>query len=51
MAYLDPGSGSFLLQRIIATLLGGLFAVRIFWGRIRLFFKRVLSKDDADEVS
>ena len=29
-AYLDPGSGSYLLQILIALLLGGAFAVRAF---------------------
>ena len=40
MAYLDPGSGSYLLQILIATFVGGLFALRASWGRIRSFFQR-----------
>jgi hypothetical protein len=32
--YLDPGSGSVLIQIIIATILGGLIAIRVFWSRI-----------------
>lgn len=39
-AYLDPGSGSYLLQLLIAGLLGGLFVIRLSWGRIRAFFSR-----------
>lgn len=38
--YLDPGSGSILFQIIVATLLGGVVAVRIMWGRITNFFRR-----------
>lgn len=34
-AYLDPGSGSILLQLLVAGILGGLFAARAFWGKIR----------------
>ena len=39
-AYLDPGSGSYLLQLLIASLLGGAFLLRTFWSRILGFFKR-----------
>ena len=31
-AYLDPGSGSYLLQVLVAGLLGASFAVKRFWG-------------------
>jgi len=34
-AYLDPGSGSFLLQILLASLVGLLFVTKQFWGRIR----------------
>lgn len=37
--YLDPGSGSMLVQILIASLLGAAVAIRIFWGRITSFFK------------
>jgi hypothetical protein len=39
-AYLDPGSGSYLIQLLAAGLLGGLFVLRLSWGRIRAFFAR-----------
>ena len=38
-AYLDPGTGSYLLQMLLAALLGGLFAIKLFWGRIKNFLK------------
>jgi hypothetical protein len=48
-AYLDPGTGSYVVQLLIGTVLGGLFAVGMFWRRvvasIKRFFKRG-SKDD-----
>ncbi len=34
LAYLDPGSGSMVLQVLIAGLLSGMFFVRSSWGRI-----------------
>jgi hypothetical protein len=39
-AYLDPGSGSYLLQLLIAGLLGGAFAIRASWDKIKNFFRR-----------
>ena len=32
--YIDPGSGSFAIQILIATLLGSLLTVRFWWGRV-----------------
>ncbi len=43
-AYLDPGSGSYLLQLLIAGLLGAAFAVRASWGRIKALFGRLLGR-------
>ena len=40
-AYLDPGSGSFLLQILLASLVGALFVLRQFWRRFWAFFKRI----------
>lgn len=37
-AYLDPGTGSYILQLIIAGLFAGLFAIKNFWRNIRTFF-------------
>lgn len=48
-AYLDPGSGSYLLQLLIAGLLGGAFLIRLFWGRIRAFFVRLFSRRSGDD--
>jgi hypothetical protein len=33
--YLDPGSGSFVLQLILAAILGGLLVLRSHWKKIR----------------
>lgn len=30
-AYLDPGSGSFILQVVIGVILSSLFAIKTFW--------------------
>jgi len=47
LAYLDPGSGSFLIQLLIAALLGVGIALRASWGRIKGFFG--IKSDEADE--
>ena len=39
-AYIDPGTGSYVIQLIIAALVGVGFAIKIYWGRIKGFFSR-----------
>ena len=38
-AYIDPGTGSYLVQVVIAGLLGVLFSLKIYWARIKTFLK------------
>ena len=38
--YLDPGSGSFLIQLIIASALGAALVIKTSWSRIKNFFNR-----------
>jgi hypothetical protein len=38
LLYIDPGSGSYLVQMIIAGILGALFYFKNMWRRIRAFF-------------
>lgn len=37
-AYLDPGTGSLILQAAIGTVAGALVALRIYWQKIKTFF-------------
>ena len=46
IAYLDPGSGSFILQLLIASLVGGLFILKTYWKRIRTFVQKRLNKSE-----
>ena len=34
-AYLDPGTGSYVLQIFIATVVGSFFAIKIYWENIK----------------
>jgi hypothetical protein len=50
-AYLDPGSGSFILQLLLATLLGLGFVLKGYWRKLLGFFKRNPDKtDDIEEA-
>ncbi|HYE56502.1 MAG TPA: hypothetical protein VD996_16750 [Chitinophagaceae bacterium] len=44
LLYLDPGSGSYLVQMIIAAILAGMFFFKNLWWKIKSFFTR--SKND-----
>jgi hypothetical protein len=48
-AYLDPGSGSFILQLLIAAILGGGFALKIYWKKLVAFFKK--NKGTEDQIT
>jgi hypothetical protein len=39
-AYLDPGTGSVAVQLILGGLVAALAAVRLYWGRVKGFFRR-----------
>ncbi len=50
-AYLDPGSGSFLIQLLIAGLVGVGFFVKVYWKKIKgLFSRSVTKKEDDDQL-
>lgn len=51
LLYLDPGSGSFLIQLLIAALLGAAVAIRASWGRIKGWFGIKTKTDDDDDES
>lgn len=50
-AYIDPGSGSYIIQIILAGVFGSLFALKLYWKKVssfvgRLFSKKRQGKDD-----
>jgi hypothetical protein len=48
-AYIDPGTGSYVLQMAIAGALGASYAVKHYWERLKSLFSRKASSlpDDA----
>jgi hypothetical protein len=45
-AYLDPGAGSYIFQILLASLVGALFMLKVFWGRIVGFFNKGSSESE-----
>lgn len=48
LAYLDPGTGSVVLQVILASLLAVAVAFRVFWRKIKGVFRKESPMDDTD---
>ena len=48
-AYLDPGTGSYVFQVLVGTLFGAMFAIKMFWVRIKGFLVRVFSRSSSNE--
>ena len=50
-AYLDPGTGSMILQGLIGAVVGGLIALKLYWARLKNFItgnRADLPTDDSD---
>ena len=48
-AYLDPGSGSYFIQLLLASLMGGLFALGVFRKRVITYIRKLLSSRNNDQ--
>jgi hypothetical protein len=54
LAYIDPGTGSIVLQALVASVVGAAIAVKLFWHRILKFLgirkdtKTDLSENESD---
>lgn len=50
-AYIDPGTGSYILQMSIAALLAGMFTMKLFMNKIKTLFKNFFSrKNKCEEI-
>ena len=44
-AYLDPGTGSILLQGLFALIAGTIVTVKMYWHKVQAFFHKNRSND------
>ena len=42
--YIDPGTGSLVLQVLVASFLSGLFLIKIFWGKVKAFLQKIFQR-------
>ena len=38
--YIGPGTGSLIIQVVLASALGAMVALRLYWSRLKVFFSR-----------
>ena len=51
-AYLDPGTGSMILQAVIAGVAAGLIVIRLWWSKVKVFCARMMGRaQEADARS
>jgi len=53
-AYLDPGTGSIILQALIGGIAGGLLFIKIYWARTKSYFQGLLKTsppEDQDDLT
>ena len=48
-AYIDPGTGSYVLQIILASIAAALLGIKYFWSRIRSVFSRAPSEQQEEK--
>jgi hypothetical protein len=48
-AYLDPGSGSYFVQLLLASLMGALFVLGIYRKKVTDFFRNLFSRGESDD--
>ena len=45
-AYLDPGTGSIILQAIIGAITAFFTSMYIFWAKVKNFFRKIFKKNN-----
>jgi hypothetical protein len=43
-AYLDPGTGSFMIQILIGAVLGSIYFIKLYWAKLKQFVTSFFSK-------
>ena len=47
-AYIDPGTGSIILQAILAFIAGAAATVSLWWGNLKMFIKKIFKSSKKD---
>ena len=47
-AYIDPGTGSLILQGIIGFIALGITSVTIFWNKIKIFLRKIFKNKSSE---
>jgi hypothetical protein len=50
-AYLDTGTGSILLQGLLAGIAGLVTIISFYWGKVKIFFTKLFRSKDSPEDS
>ena len=48
-AYLDPGTGSIILQAIIGFIAAGITAISIYWSKFKSLISRIFNKKEIEK--
>lgn len=48
-AYLNPGTGSYIIQVTLALILGGLFLVKVYYKKIKSYILKIFKTKKDDE--
>jgi hypothetical protein len=48
-AYIDPGTGSFIIQIVLAGILAGSLSAKIFWKKIKTFLASIAVRKKKNE--
>ena len=47
-AYIDPGTGSLIIQGLLAAFAGAIVAIKLYWYKFKSLFKRNNSEKDSE---
>jgi len=50
-AYLDPGTGSLILQMLIAGIIGAIYTIKLYWYRLKIFVAQIFGIETESENS
>lgn len=43
-AYLDPGTGSYILQIVLAAIVGAAFTIKLYWTKVKSFVVNLFTR-------